>query len=121
VISKSFDKFGQALKEYYSTESTYYSACVQFRDAANALKEVFLANTATMDGLVASKEAVFGQFAACRKAAKVFQDDYKTAQHYFSKINKLEEDKRSKESKGRGLDGKSLERLSRVDIHLHIE
>lgn len=119
MICKSFDKFGQALKEYFSPESSYFSACVQFRDTVSALKETFLTNTASLEGINSSKEIVLGQFTACRKAAKVFQDDYKTVQHYFLKCGKLEQEKRSKESKGKVLDGKSLERLSRVIVRLH--
>jgi len=119
MICKSFDKFGQALKEYYSPESSYFGACVQFRDTINSLKDVFLANTATVDGLAASKSAVIAQFADCRQAAKKFSDDYKTAQHYYTKIGKLDNEKRSKEAKGKCLDDKSLERLSRNDDKLN--
>lgn len=115
MIGKSLEKMNTALKEYFNPESSYFRSCVQFKDTLLALKEGLAISTVNLEGIGQSRDTVIAIFNECKKAAKVFADDYKTAQHYFVKIGDLDREKRAKEAQGRALDGKSLERLSRVN------
>lgn len=106
----------QALQEYFDSESSYFSPCIQFRDTLMNLKEGLTTSTVNLDGVNSSKEWVLAIFNDCKKAVKTFNETYKTAQHYFVKIRTLDKEKRAKESQGKALDGKSLERISRVGV-----